>query len=91
MSSKEKVGSREFARIDTILYFDLCRWYRALNALKAMHTMVKLTFPETVPGEEKFILGCFQVVRVKLKQENHQVWKVDIDLFIVSVCQKLKS
>ena len=30
------------------------------------------------------------MVRVKLKQENHQVWKVDIDLFIVSVFQKLK-
>ena len=58
VSSKEKVGSREFARIDTILYSDLCRWYRALNALKAMHTMVKLTFPETVPGKEKIILGC---------------------------------
>jgi len=28
------------------------RWYRALNALKAMHTMVKLTFPETVPDPE---------------------------------------
>ena len=27
------------------------RWYRALNALKAMHTMQKLTFPETVPGQ----------------------------------------
>eukprot|EP00090_Calanus_glacialis_P031250 TRINITY_DN51362_c0_g1_i1.p1 TRINITY_DN51362_c0_g1~~TRINITY_DN51362_c0_g1_i1.p1 ORF type:complete len:119 (+),score=19.75 TRINITY_DN51362_c0_g1_i1:38-358(+) len=26
------------------------RWYRALNALKAMHTMQKLTFPETIPG-----------------------------------------
>ena len=31
----------------------LSRWYRALNALKAMHTMQKLTFPETVPGEQK--------------------------------------
>ena len=30
----------------------LCRWYRALNALKAMHTMQKLTFPETVPGKD---------------------------------------
>jgi len=28
------------------------RWYRALNALKAMHTMQKLTFPETVPDLE---------------------------------------
>ena len=30
------------------------RWHRALNALKAMHTMKKLTFPEVVPG------GCYQ-------------------------------
>merc|ERR1719336_1399414 len=28
------------------------RWFRALNALKAMHTMQKLTFPETVPDLE---------------------------------------
>jgi len=28
------------------------RWYRALNALKAMHTMRKLTFPETVPDSD---------------------------------------
>ena len=34
----------------TINYFNH-RWYRALNALKAMHTMQKLTFPETVPGK----------------------------------------
>ena len=26
------------------------RWHRALNALKAMHTMKKLTVPDTVPG-----------------------------------------
>ena len=26
------------------------RWHRALNALKAMHTMKKLTFPCVVPG-----------------------------------------
>jgi len=28
------------------------RWFRALNALKAMHTMQKLTFPETVPDND---------------------------------------
>ena len=33
------------------------RWYRALNALKAMHTMQKLTFPETVPGEYWVLTG----------------------------------
>ena len=27
------------------------RWHRALNALKAMHTMKKLTFPDIVPGK----------------------------------------
>ena len=26
------------------------RWHRALNTLKAMHTMKKLTFPDVVPG-----------------------------------------
>ena len=26
------------------------RWHRALNTLKAMHTMKKLTFPDIVPG-----------------------------------------
>lgn len=26
------------------------RWHRALNALKAMHTMVQNTFPDIVPG-----------------------------------------
>ena len=33
-------------------WWSFCRrWFRALNALKAMHTMQKLTFPETVPGQ----------------------------------------
>ena len=26
------------------------RWHRALNTLKAMHTIKKLTFPDVVPG-----------------------------------------
>ena len=31
------------------------RWHRALNALKAMHTMKKLTFPDIVPGRSIYM------------------------------------
>ena len=47
------------------------RWYRALNALKAMHTMQKLTFPETVPGELIMItsIGSKRDVSMDMKLE----------------------
>ena len=50
MFGKKKVGRNlEVCEISSCL--PCIRWHRALNALKAMHTMVKLTFPETVPGK----------------------------------------
>ena len=53
---EDKKCSREFifrkslfmGIVHNILNFH--RWHRALNALKAMHTMKKLTFPDIVPG-----------------------------------------
>jgi len=44
------------------------RWYRALNALKAMHTMQKLTFPETVPDSE--VVARMSPTRVTVVEES---------------------
>jgi len=44
------------------------RWYRALNALKAMHTMQKLTFPETVPGELVYL-----VIKLFQRPKSHEI------------------
>lgn len=44
------------------------RWYRALNALKAMHTMQKLTFPETVPDSE--VVAKMAPTRVAVVEET---------------------
>ena len=66
---------------------NIVRWYRALNALKAMHTMQKLTFPETVPGTkiyiffsllekgENFIWSDICIIWLQKRCRNYSVFK----------------
>ena len=74
-----------FVKIFFVKIFFVCvyRWYRALNALRAMHTMRKFSLPDASSGYFNFNFKLKGTVsRFCTLNETAKIWATHVDMKI---------